>query len=66
MQVFYLDVAYVALVIHVCCKYMFQMFWLFQYVASALYRCCICSSNHTHMLQVYVSTCFICFRRMLQ
>jgi hypothetical protein len=51
LQVFYLDVAYVALAIHVCCKCMFQMFHLFQtYVASALYGCCICYSAHTHIL----------------
>jgi hypothetical protein len=32
--VFYLDVAYVAVAIHICCKRMFQMFHLFQtYVA---------------------------------
>jgi hypothetical protein len=41
LQVFYLDVAYVALAIHVCCKYIFQMFQLFQtYVASVLSGYC--------------------------
>jgi hypothetical protein len=35
LQVFYLDVAYVAVAIDVCCKCIFQMFHLFQtYVAS--------------------------------
>jgi hypothetical protein len=29
LQVFYLDIAYVAVVIHVCCKCMFQKFYLF-------------------------------------
>ena len=34
LQVFYLDIAYVALAIHVCCKCLFQIFQLFQtYVA---------------------------------
>ena len=52
---FYLDVAYVALAIHVYYKCMFQIFQLFQtYVASVLSGCCICCSAHTHMLQAYV------------
>ena len=55
LQVFYLDVAYVALAIHVCCKCMFQMFQLFQtYVASVLSGCCICCS-----------AIHICYMRML-
>ena len=55
LQVFYLDVAYVVLAIHACYNYMFQMFQLFQtYVASILFGCCICCSDHTLMLQVYV------------
>ena len=42
LQVYYLDVAYVAVDIHLCCKCIFQMFHLFQtYVAaSALYCEC--------------------------
>jgi hypothetical protein len=37
LQVFYLNVVYVALAIHVCSKCMFQIFQLFQmYVASDL------------------------------
>jgi hypothetical protein len=46
------DVAYVAMVVNVCCKHLFQMFHLFfpMYVASVLSRCCIC---FTHMLQVF-------------
>jgi hypothetical protein len=52
LQVFYLDVAYIALVVYECCKCIFQMFQLFQtYVASVLSSCC---SVHTHMLQSYV------------
>jgi hypothetical protein len=51
-QVFYLDVAYVAVVIHVCCKCMFQIFlvvsnvcykyfiWLFAYVVVVIHICC--------------------------
>jgi hypothetical protein len=36
------DVAYVAMTTHVYCKYLFQIFQLFQmYVARALSRCCI-------------------------
>jgi hypothetical protein len=60
------DVAYVVMVIHVCCKRLFQMFQLFQtyvtyvliwvlhmfhtYVASVLSGCCIC---FTYMLQMF-------------
>jgi hypothetical protein len=54
LQVFYLDVAYVTLTIHICYKCMFQMFQLFQtYVASFLSRY-LCYSAHTHMLQMYI------------
>jgi hypothetical protein len=77
LQVFYLDVAYVAMAIHVCFKFMFQMFQLFQtYVASVLSRCCIYCTSYTRMLQVYVSNvsavsnvrskCFIWMLHMLQ
>jgi hypothetical protein len=66
LHVFHLDVVYVAMAIHVCCKCMFQMFQLFQtYVASVLSvhmdvvcdscGCCICCNGHTRILQVYVS-----------
>ena len=49
LQVFYLDIAYVAVAIDVCCKCMFQMFHLFQtFVASVSSGCCIC---FRHMLQ---------------
>jgi hypothetical protein len=42
--------------IHICCKYMFQMFQLFQtYIVSVLFGCCICCNGYTRMLQVYVS-----------
>jgi hypothetical protein len=50
---FYLDVA---VVIHICCKCMLQIFQLFQtYVASVLFECCICCNGYIHMLQAYVS-----------
>jgi hypothetical protein len=74
LQVFYLDVIYVALDIHVCCKYMFQLFQT--YVTSVLSRCCICCTSYKRMLQVYVSNvspvsivccrCFIWMLHMLQ
>jgi hypothetical protein len=42
LQVFYLDVAYVAVAIHIYCKCLFQMFHLFRsHVASRL-SCCMC------------------------
>jgi hypothetical protein len=47
-----LDVAHVAMVIHVCFKCMFQIFLLFQtYVASVLSGCC---SDYTHISQAYL------------
>jgi hypothetical protein len=50
-----LDVAHVAMVIHVCFKCMFQIFQLFQtYVASVLSGCCICCSDYTHISQAYL------------
>jgi hypothetical protein len=49
LQVFYLDIAYIAVTIHICCKRMFQMFHLVSDVccnkycytplASAAYLC---------------------------
>jgi hypothetical protein len=64
-----LDVAHVAIAIHVCCKSLFNMFHLFQtYVATVLsgccksrFRCCI----YKHVASVYFK-CFMCFIRMLQ
>jgi hypothetical protein len=37
LQIFYLDVAYIAVVIHICCKRMFQVFHL---VSVCCNRCC--------------------------
>jgi hypothetical protein len=48
LQVFHLDVAYVAVAIHVCWNRVFQMFQLFSS------GCCICCSGYTRILQVYV------------
>jgi hypothetical protein len=56
------DIAYVAMVVHVCCNLLFLIFDLFfqtyvasvfiwmlhmfhTYIASILYRCCICFTN---------------------
>jgi hypothetical protein len=66
LQVF-LDVAYVAMIIHVCCKCLFKIFYLLQtYVA----RCLIMMLHMLQWLYTYVvnvcSKCFICFRHMLQ
>jgi hypothetical protein len=56
---FHMDVAYVAVAIHVCCKCMFQMFYLFQDIR------CKCFIWMLHMLQwlyTYVTNvCFNCF-----
>jgi hypothetical protein len=57
LQVFHMDVtkvdqdvSYVTMVVHVCCKCMFQMFHLFFkcMLQVYLYGCCL-----THMLQIY-------------
>jgi hypothetical protein len=50
-----LDIAYVAMAIHVCCKCLFKMFHLLQTnVASVSSKCCICYGGYTHLLQAYV------------
>jgi hypothetical protein len=52
--------------IHVCFKYMVQMFHLFQtYIASVLSGCSICCSGYTYMLQMYVSPCFSMLQQVL-
>ena len=67
LRVLYLDVAYVALAIHICCKCMFKCFSCFEtYVVSCLSGCCICCTSYTRTLQVYVFKCFSCFKCMLQ
>jgi hypothetical protein len=54
LQVFYLDVIYVALVIHVCCKCMFQT-----YVANVLSGCCTYVINVSSVSDVYCNKCFM-------
>jgi hypothetical protein len=50
-----LNVAYVAMAIHVCCECLFKMFHQLQtYVASVLSKYYICCSGYTHMLQEYI------------
>jgi hypothetical protein len=46
------DAAYVAMVVHICCKQLFQMFHLFfrRMLQMCLFGCCIC---FTHMLEVF-------------
>jgi hypothetical protein len=44
---------YNAMAIHICCKCIFQMFQLFLYGCCSS-RYCICCSDYTRMLQVYV------------
>jgi hypothetical protein len=73
LQVFYLDVAYVAIAIHICCKHIFQMFHLFQmYVAARLHVASVFISrcNMFYVFQMYVSyvssECSMYFIWMLQ
>jgi NO-binding membrane sensor protein with MHYT domain len=76
LQVFYLDITYVALAIHICCKCMFQRFQLFQsllqvfyldvtYVALAIHVCCKFMFQMIRLFQTYVvgvlSRCCICY-----
>jgi hypothetical protein len=67
LQVFYADdaivdrvVAYVAMVVHVCCKLLFTMFHLFssrRMLQACLFGCCI---YFTYMLQVfYLDVAFV-------
>ena len=58
------DVAYVAMVVHLCCKHMFLMFSLLFhiYVANVLSGCCVCVAMVFQVLHVF----FKCFRRMFQ
>jgi hypothetical protein len=64
LQVFYMDiakvdrdVAYVAMVVHVCCKFMFSMFHLFfrRMLQVCLSRCYV----FRHMMQVFLSGCCV-------
>jgi hypothetical protein len=73
LLVFYLDIAYIAVDIHVCCKCIFQMCHLFHtYVASISTGCCICCIiayvldicckrlfKIFHLFQTYVVNVFI-------
>jgi hypothetical protein len=62
----HLDVAYVAMAIHVCCKCMFHLFQM--HVASIfiwMLHMFHYFSGYTHVASVY-SKCLTSFRRMLQ
>jgi energy-converting hydrogenase Eha subunit C len=75
LHVFYLDIAYVAMAIHVCCKYIFQMFQLFHLNAACFYLdvahvavaiCVYCKCIQMfHMFHTYVASvlyeCCICY-----
>jgi hypothetical protein len=55
------NVAYVAMVVHVCCKLLFSMFHLFFFrrtLQVCLSECCICL---THMLASVLSGYYICY-----
>jgi hypothetical protein len=53
------DVAYVAIVVHVCYKVLFSMFYFFRRMLQVcLSECCICF--HTYIANV-LSECCICF-----
>jgi hypothetical protein len=67
LQVFHMDVAYVAITIHVCFKRMFRVFQT--YVASVSYGCCKSRSRDVTYVAMDIHACFkcfICFRCILQ
>jgi hypothetical protein len=77
LQIFYidvedvdLDVAHVAMVIHICCKNLFKMFHLFQtYVANILSRYCMCCNGYVAIVQnvsSVLNVCCNCFISVLQ
>jgi hypothetical protein len=53
------DVAYVAMVVHICCKLLFPIFYLF------LDACCKCVFWMLHMFNTHVASvlsgCYVCF-----
>jgi hypothetical protein len=75
LQVFYQDIAYVAVAIHICCKCVFQMFQLFHlyiacfyldvaYVPLAIHICCKCIFQmfhlfHTDVVSVLAGCCYM-------
>jgi hypothetical protein len=60
------DVAHVAMVVHVCCKRLFQIFHLFFQTYAASVLIWMLHMFHTYMLQEYVRNVFNCFILMLQ
>jgi len=64
LQVFHVDVTYVAIAIHVCCKYVIPN------ISAVSDVCCKCFIYILHMLHTYVASvscgCCICFTHMLQ
>jgi hypothetical protein len=54
------DVANVAMVVHVCCKSLSPMFYLFfrRMLQACLFGCCICF--HTYVA-IILSECYVCF-----
>jgi hypothetical protein len=77
LQIFYmdvaevdLDVAHVATTIHICCKNLFKMFYLFQtYVANVLSRYCMRCNDYVAIVQnvsSVLNVCCNCFISVLQ
>jgi hypothetical protein len=67
LQVFHLDVAYIAVAIHICCNCVFQMFQLFHldlacfhldvaYVAVSIHVCCKCMLQMFNLFLTYVAS----------
>jgi hypothetical protein len=65
LQVFYLDVAYIAVDVHVCCKCVFQIFQQFHldvaYITMAIHVCCVPNvSPISDLSQVFYLDVVIC------
>jgi hypothetical protein len=60
LQVFRMDVAYVVIVVHVCCRRLFLMFHLFFDI------CCKCVYLDVHMFHIYVASVLSRCRGCLQ
>jgi hypothetical protein len=63
LYMFYLDVAYVAMAIHLCCKCILQMFQLLYldvaYVAVAIHVCCKCMFQMFHLFQTMLQVLYL-------
>jgi hypothetical protein len=66
LHVFHLNVAYIAMAIHVCCKYIFKCFICFRRMLQVfIWMLHMFKLLYTYVASVYLKY-FICFRPKLQ